>query len=107
MEDIKITKPDSEKEDLRNTYSKRIAIANSIYQKYVDERKDKLEVSVAETMDCLSDLCDSCYDNEPNSLSRVKLLLLNGYNRLLPVLYAIDREAFDELMEEIKKIKEY
>lgn len=107
MENIKITKPDSEKEDLRNTYSKRIAIANSIYQKYVDERKDELEVSVAEMMDYLSDLCDSCYDNEPNSLSRVKLLLLNGYNRLLPVLYAVDKNAFDELMEEIKKIKEY
>lgn len=106
MEDIKITKPNSEKEDLRNTYSKRIAIANSIYQKYVDERKDKLEIAVAETMNYLSDLCDSCYDNEPNSLSRLKLLLLNGYNRLLPVLYAVDRDAFDMLMEEIKEIKE-
>lgn len=98
---------ENKKEDLRNTYSKRIAIANSIYQKYVDERKDKLEISVAETMNYLSDLCDSCYDNEPNSLSRVKLLLLNGYNKLLPVLYAVDREAFDELMSEINKLKEY
>lgn len=106
MENVKITKPKIGKEDLINTYSKRIAIANSIYQKYVDERKDKLEISVAETMDYLADLCDSCYDNEPNSLSRVKLLLLNGYNRLLPVLYAIDKEAFNELMEEIDKLKE-
>lgn len=97
---------ENKKEDLRETYSKRIAIANSIYEKYVDERKDKLEISVAETMDYLVDLCDSCYD-KPNSLNRVKSLLLNGYNRLLPVLYAVDREAFDELMSEINKLKEY
>ena len=97
---------ENKKEDLRETYSKRIAIANSIYQKYVDERKDKLEISVAETMDYLADLCDSCYD-KPNSLNRVKSLLLNGYNRLLPVLYAVDREAFNELMDELNKLKEY
>lgn len=98
-------------ENVKKTYSKRIEIAESIYKKYVAGNSNELADSVAEAMDNLNNLCDLCYDENikyydlTRNLSKIKLLLMNGYNKLLPILYATDKPAFKKVVEEINKIR--